>query len=156
MPKMSETELELSMSSSKSNKSHSESSNTHLHEAVQTVLHHVQGKRMGNVATNPPRSDELLEYPQNVPQIGGNSEILQWMESSIIQTSNPKDQGIPCQKEGGNQGRSPSSFYQQASSQPTSPGREEEQEESLEEAIFLKLENTKDPKRCHGQCFQHG
>ncbi|MBW0552447.1 hypothetical protein O181_092162 [Austropuccinia psidii MF-1] len=38
------------------------------------------------------------------------------MESSIIQTSNQKDQGAPCQKEGGNQGRSPSSFYQKAPS----------------------------------------
>ncbi|MBW0593973.1 hypothetical protein O181_133688 [Austropuccinia psidii MF-1] len=42
------------------------------------------------------------------------------MESTIIQASNQKDQGIPCQKEGGNQGRSPISFYQQAPSQPTS------------------------------------
>ncbi|MBW0505747.1 hypothetical protein O181_045462 [Austropuccinia psidii MF-1] len=69
---------------------------------------------MRNVATNTPRSDELLEHPQK----GGNSEILQWMESTIIQASNQKDQGVPCQKEGGNQGRSPSSFYQQAPSQP--------------------------------------
>ncbi|MBW0555472.1 hypothetical protein O181_095187 [Austropuccinia psidii MF-1] len=29
------------------------------------------------------------------------------MESTIIQTSNQKDQGIPFQKEGGNQGRIP-------------------------------------------------
>ncbi|MBW0590460.1 hypothetical protein O181_130175 [Austropuccinia psidii MF-1] len=43
------------------------------------------------------------------------------MESTIIQTSNQKNQGVPCQKEGGNQGRSPNSFYQQAPSQPTSP-----------------------------------
>ncbi|MBW0588726.1 hypothetical protein O181_128441 [Austropuccinia psidii MF-1] len=111
------------MSNSNSNKSHPESSNTHLNEAVQTVLHRVQGKRLGNVATNPPRSDEILEYPQ----IGGNSEIIQWMEYTIIQTSNQKDQGIPCQKEGGNQGRSPSSFYQQATSQTTSPRREEQE-----------------------------
>ncbi|MBW0512878.1 hypothetical protein O181_052593 [Austropuccinia psidii MF-1] len=45
----------------------------------------------------------LKEFPQR----GGNSEILQWMESTIIQTSNHKDQGVPCQKEEGNQGRSP-------------------------------------------------
>ncbi|MBW0476239.1 hypothetical protein O181_015954 [Austropuccinia psidii MF-1] len=51
------------------------------------------------------------------------------MESTIIQTSNQKDQGIPLQKEGGNQGRSPSSFYQQAPSQLTSPRREEQEKE---------------------------
>ncbi|MBW0561157.1 hypothetical protein O181_100872 [Austropuccinia psidii MF-1] len=36
-----------------------------------------------------------------------------------------KDKGVPLQKEGGKQGRSPSSFYQKASSQTTSPRREE-------------------------------
>ncbi|MBW0591695.1 hypothetical protein O181_131410 [Austropuccinia psidii MF-1] len=122
---ISEPELELSMSNSNRYKSHSESSNGHLHEPIQAVLHGVQGKGLGNVATNPPRSDELLENPQKIPQRGGNSEIIQWMESTILQTSNQKDQGIPRQKEGGNQGRSPSSFYQQAPSQPTSPRREE-------------------------------
>ncbi|MBW0567195.1 hypothetical protein O181_106910, partial [Austropuccinia psidii MF-1] len=78
------------------------------------------------------------------------------MESTIIQTSNQKDQGVPCQKEGGNQGRSPSSFYQQAPSQPTSPRREEEQEKELEKTIFPKLQDPQNPKRCHGQCIQHG
>ncbi|MBW0500202.1 hypothetical protein O181_039917 [Austropuccinia psidii MF-1] len=78
------------------------------------------------------------------------------MESTIIQTSNQKDQGIPCQKEGGNQGRSPSSFYQKAPSQPTSPRREEEQEKELEITILPKLQDSKNPKICHGQCLQHG
>ncbi|MBW0591721.1 hypothetical protein O181_131436, partial [Austropuccinia psidii MF-1] len=41
---------------------------------------------LGNVASNTPRSDELLAHPQKVPQRGENSEILQWMESTIIQT----------------------------------------------------------------------
>ncbi|MBW0556536.1 hypothetical protein O181_096251 [Austropuccinia psidii MF-1] len=67
-----------------------------------------------------------------------------------------KNKGIPCQKEGGNKGISTSSFYQKASSQPTSPIREEEQEKELEETIFLKLQNPKSPKRCHVQYFQHG
>ncbi|MBW0483272.1 hypothetical protein O181_022987 [Austropuccinia psidii MF-1] len=35
-------------------------------------------------------SDELLAQPEEVPQRGGNSEILQWMEFTIIQTSNKK------------------------------------------------------------------
>ncbi|MBW0581035.1 hypothetical protein O181_120750 [Austropuccinia psidii MF-1] len=88
---ISEPELELSMSSSNRYQSHSEGSDRHLNEPV-------QAEGLGNVATNTARSYELLPRPQNVPQ-RGHSEILQWMESTIIQTSN--------QKEGGNQGRSP-------------------------------------------------
>ncbi|MBW0509697.1 hypothetical protein O181_049412 [Austropuccinia psidii MF-1] len=72
------------------------------------------------------------------------------MESTIIKTSNQKDQGVPCQKEVGNQGRSPSSFYQQ------SPRREEEQKKELEKTIFPKLQDSKNPKRCHGKGLQHG
>ncbi|MBW0590863.1 hypothetical protein O181_130578 [Austropuccinia psidii MF-1] len=107
MPMISEPELELSMSNSKRDKSHSEGSDRYLHEPVQTVLHSVQRQGLGNVASNKLRSDELLAHPENVPQRGGNSEILQWMESTIIQSSNKKYQGVPCQKEEDNQGRSP-------------------------------------------------
>ncbi|MBW0589983.1 hypothetical protein O181_129698 [Austropuccinia psidii MF-1] len=128
MPISSEPKLEISMSNSKRDKSHSEGSNRHLYEPEKAVLHSVQGKRFGNVATNPTRSDELLAYPEKNPQRGGSSEILQWMESIIIQASNQEDKGLAQQEKGGKQERSPSSFYQQASSQPTSPRREEEQE----------------------------
>ncbi|MBW0589754.1 hypothetical protein O181_129469 [Austropuccinia psidii MF-1] len=107
MPMISEPELELSMSNSNRYKSHSDGSDRHLNEPVQAVLHGVQGQRLGNVASNTPRSDELLAYTEKVPQRGGNSEILQWMESTVIQASNQKDQGVLHQKEGGNQGRSP-------------------------------------------------
>ncbi|MBW0504349.1 hypothetical protein O181_044064 [Austropuccinia psidii MF-1] len=58
------------------------------------------------------------------------------MEFTIIQTSNKRDKGIPCQKEGGKQVRIPNSFYQQASSQPTSPKREEGQEKKLRKPYF--------------------
>ncbi|MBW0592976.1 hypothetical protein O181_132691 [Austropuccinia psidii MF-1] len=102
-----EPELELSMSDSNRYKLHSEGSNRHLREPVQTVLHSVQRQGLGNVALNTPRSNELLENTEKAPQRGGNSEIFQWRESTLIQTSNQKDQGVPCQKEGGNQGRSP-------------------------------------------------
>ncbi|MBW0576765.1 hypothetical protein O181_116480 [Austropuccinia psidii MF-1] len=78
------------------------------------------------------------------------------MESTIIQTSNQKDKQMTQQKEGGKQRRSPSSVYQQATSQPTSPKREEEKEKALEETILPKLQNSKNPKRCHVKCFQHG
>ncbi|MBW0503095.1 hypothetical protein O181_042810 [Austropuccinia psidii MF-1] len=77
------------------------------------------------------------------------------MESTIIQALNQEDKGIQFQRERGKQGRSPKSFYQKASSQPTSPRREEEQEKELEEAIFPKLQDTKNPKRCHGQCLKN-
>ncbi|MBW0593563.1 hypothetical protein O181_133278 [Austropuccinia psidii MF-1] len=111
---ISEPELELSMRKSNRDKSHSEVSNRHLYDPVQAVLHGVQGQRLGNVATNPPRSNELLEYPEKISQIGGNSEILQWLESTINQAPNQEDKGIPFKKERGKQGRSPSSFYQKA------------------------------------------
>ncbi|MBW0562185.1 hypothetical protein O181_101900 [Austropuccinia psidii MF-1] len=102
------------MSNSNREKSHSEGSNRHLYELVQAVLYGVQGERLGNVSTNPPRSDQLLVYPEKIPQRGGNSEILQLMESTIIQASDQEDKGIPFQKERGKKGRGPSSFYQQA------------------------------------------
>ncbi|MBW0530905.1 hypothetical protein O181_070620 [Austropuccinia psidii MF-1] len=57
MPMISEPEFELKMSNSNRDKSYSEGSNRNLHEPVQTVLHNVQGQGLGNVATNPPRSD---------------------------------------------------------------------------------------------------
>ncbi|MBW0592659.1 hypothetical protein O181_132374 [Austropuccinia psidii MF-1] len=88
MPMISEPELELSMSDSNRYKSHSEGSERHLHEPVQALLYSVKGQTLGNVATSTPRSDGLLEHPQKAPQRGGNSEIRQWMESTIIQTSN--------------------------------------------------------------------
>ncbi|MBW0578573.1 hypothetical protein O181_118288, partial [Austropuccinia psidii MF-1] len=78
-----------------------EGSNRHLHEPVQAVLHSVQGQRPGNAATNTPRSDERLAPPQKITQRGGNSEILQWIESTIIQTSSntmPKRRRQPRKK----------------------------------------------------------
>ncbi|MBW0549013.1 hypothetical protein O181_088728 [Austropuccinia psidii MF-1] len=107
MPLISEPELELSMHSSNSYQSNSEGSDRHLNEPVQAVLHSAQGQGLGNVATNTPRSDEILAHPQKVLQRGGKSGILQWMESTIIKASNQKYQGVPHQKEEGNQGRSP-------------------------------------------------
>ncbi|MBW0592085.1 hypothetical protein O181_131800 [Austropuccinia psidii MF-1] len=111
------------MSNSNRKQSHSEGSNRHLHQPIQAVLHGVQVQRLGNVGTNPSMSDELLRYSQR----GGKSEIPQWMEYTIIQTSNQKDKGLAKQKEGGKQERSPSSFHQQATSQKTCPRGEEEQ-----------------------------
>ncbi|MBW0560599.1 hypothetical protein O181_100314 [Austropuccinia psidii MF-1] len=78
------------------------------------------------------------------------------MESPFILPLNQKDQGVPLQKQGGEQGRSPSSFHQQASSQPTSPKGEEEQEKELDRTIFTKLRDSKNTKIFHGQWLQHG
>ncbi|MBW0476185.1 hypothetical protein O181_015900 [Austropuccinia psidii MF-1] len=137
---ISEPDLEISMSNSNRYKSHSECSNRHLYVPVKVVLHSVKGQVLGNVATNIPRSDELLEHPEKIPQRGENSEILQLTESTIIQDSNQRDKVVPFQKEGGKKGRSPSSFYQESLSQPASPRREEEKEKEMEETIFLKLQ----------------
>ncbi|MBW0494393.1 hypothetical protein O181_034108 [Austropuccinia psidii MF-1] len=62
MPIMSEPELELCMGHSNRYKSHFKGSKGHLHEPVQAVINSVQGQELGNVATNTPRSDELLEH----------------------------------------------------------------------------------------------
>ncbi|MBW0506859.1 hypothetical protein O181_046574 [Austropuccinia psidii MF-1] len=83
---ISEPEFKLNMSNFNRYKSHSEGSDRHIHEPVQAVIHGVQGQQLENVSTNPPRSDELLAYPKKSLQRGGNSDILQWMESTIIQT----------------------------------------------------------------------
>ncbi|MBW0546549.1 hypothetical protein O181_086264 [Austropuccinia psidii MF-1] len=95
---ISEPELELSMSKSNRYKSYSEGSDRHLHETIQGVLHSVKRRGLRNVATSTPRSDELLAHPQKVSQRGGNIAILQWMESTIIKTSNQKDQGYHAKK----------------------------------------------------------
>ncbi|MBW0487451.1 hypothetical protein O181_027166 [Austropuccinia psidii MF-1] len=156
MPIVSEPELGLCMSSSNGDKLHSEGSNRHSYQPAKAVSHGVQGQILGNISTNTPRSYELLEYPETIPQRGGNSEIIQWVEYTIIQASNKEDKEISFKKEGGKEGRSPSSFYQKAPSQPNSPRSKEEQEKELEEALFPKLQDPKNSKTCHGQCFQHG
>ncbi|MBW0464065.1 hypothetical protein O181_003780 [Austropuccinia psidii MF-1] len=99
MPIISDLGLELSRSHSNREKSHSEGSDRHLHVSVQTVLHILQGKRLKNAATNPPSSDELLAHPQKAHKGGGNSEIIQWMESTIIQTSYQENKVFAQQNE---------------------------------------------------------
>ncbi|MBW0589953.1 hypothetical protein O181_129668 [Austropuccinia psidii MF-1] len=73
MPIISKPKLELSMSTCNRYNWHSEGSDRHLNEPVQAALHHVQGQGLENVATNPPRSDELLAHFEKVLQRGGNS-----------------------------------------------------------------------------------
>ncbi|MBW0585664.1 hypothetical protein O181_125379 [Austropuccinia psidii MF-1] len=81
---ISEAELQLGMSHSNREELHSGGSDRHLHEPVENTLHSLQRKRLGNSAKKSPRSYELLAHPQKVSQEGGNSEILQCMESTII------------------------------------------------------------------------
>ncbi|MBW0464610.1 hypothetical protein O181_004325 [Austropuccinia psidii MF-1] len=137
------------MSHSNREKSHSKGSDRLKNEAVK-VLHSIQRKSLGNASTNPSRSNELLEHPQEITEGGGNRKILQFMESAIIKASNQKYKGLGQQKAGGKQERSPSSFYKKASSQPTSPRRGNEQEKK-------NLRNHTPPvTRCHGTNLQHG
>ncbi|MBW0590305.1 hypothetical protein O181_130020, partial [Austropuccinia psidii MF-1] len=86
-------------------------------------------------------------------------EIVRYSNGCHPLSSKPQIKSIKeyhAQKREETQGRSPSSFYQQAPSQPTSPRREEEQEKGLEKTIFPKLQDSKNPKRCNGKCLQHG
>ncbi|MBW0511604.1 hypothetical protein O181_051319 [Austropuccinia psidii MF-1] len=99
--RISDPELKLSMSNSNRNQSHSQGSDRHLHKPLQKVLHGVQRKRLGNTATNSPKSNELLEHPEKVAQIKKMKDLHK--------------------KKEGKKGRSPSSFYQQATSQTSSP-----------------------------------
>ncbi|MBW0462231.1 hypothetical protein O181_001946 [Austropuccinia psidii MF-1] len=66
IPIISEPDLELSMSESNSYRLNLEGSNRHINEPLQTVLHSVQGQGLGNVTTNPPRSDELFAYSEKL------------------------------------------------------------------------------------------
>ncbi|MBW0549654.1 hypothetical protein O181_089369 [Austropuccinia psidii MF-1] len=45
---------------------------------------------------------------------------------------------------------------EEAPRQPTSPRREEKQEKELEKTIFPRLQDSKNPKICHGKFLQHG
>ncbi|MBW0542890.1 hypothetical protein O181_082605 [Austropuccinia psidii MF-1] len=137
------------MSSSKIDKSYSEGSDRHLHEPVKTVLHSVPEQRLVNVTTASPRIDELLEHPQKALQRGGNSEILQPMESTIIQTLNQEHKGLAQQEEGDNGVRIPSSFCRASHKQAnlTKRGRRRK----------INGGNQIPPViGCHGQCLQHG
>ncbi|MBW0572826.1 hypothetical protein O181_112541 [Austropuccinia psidii MF-1] len=110
MPMISKPEMELSMgNSNRENNIQRAQIDIYMSQYKQHYRLYKE-KRLGNFATNSPRSDEVLGYPERIPQIVGNSEILQRMESTIIQASNKEDRGIPCQKKGGKKGRSPSSF----------------------------------------------
>ncbi|MBW0474621.1 hypothetical protein O181_014336 [Austropuccinia psidii MF-1] len=111
------------MSHSNREKSYSEGSDRHLHEPVQAVLHTLQRQIFGNSATNTPRSDELLEHPQNVPERGGHSEITQLMEYNIIKTSNKKMKEFHKKKEVSKEEVPLSSTSKLQASQPPQEGK---------------------------------
>ncbi|MBW0549098.1 hypothetical protein O181_088813 [Austropuccinia psidii MF-1] len=75
------------------------------------------------------------------------------MESTIIQTSNKKVKEYHTKKKEASKEEAP---VASTSKPQTSPKREEEQEQELEETIFPKLQDSKSPKRCHRKCLQHG
>ncbi|MBW0538785.1 hypothetical protein O181_078500 [Austropuccinia psidii MF-1] len=103
-----------------------------------------KGKRKGNIPSGTEATQGSVLSQRQVPEI-----------PMISEPELELNKGVPCQKEGGIQGRSPSSFYQKAPSQPTFP-RREEQEKELEKTIFPKLQDSKNPKGCHGKCLQYG
>ncbi|MBW0499875.1 hypothetical protein O181_039590 [Austropuccinia psidii MF-1] len=84
---ISEPERKLSMSDSNRHNSHSEGSNRHLTEPEQAVLHSLQGQGLGNVSTNTPRSDELLEH---LPKILKEEEILRYSNGWNPLSSKPQ------------------------------------------------------------------
>ncbi|MBW0558287.1 hypothetical protein O181_098002 [Austropuccinia psidii MF-1] len=90
MPMISEPELELSMSNSNRYKSHSEGSDRHLPEPVQAVLHSVQRQGLGNVASNTPRSDELLAHPQKIKEYHSKKKEESKEEAPVASTSKPQ------------------------------------------------------------------
>ncbi|MBW0465034.1 hypothetical protein O181_004749 [Austropuccinia psidii MF-1] len=67
-------------------------------------------------------------------------EIVEYSNGWSPLSPKPKIQkrGVAQQKERGKSGRSPSSFYQQATRQPNSPGGKDEQEKELLETMFPK------------------
>ncbi|MBW0594031.1 hypothetical protein O181_133746 [Austropuccinia psidii MF-1] len=91
------------MSNSDKENSHSEDPNRRLYEPV-TAATQCTWTKIGKCCHKSTKGDELLEYPETILQRGENSEILQWMEFTIIQASNQEDKGIPCQKDGGKKG----------------------------------------------------
>ncbi|MBW0521460.1 hypothetical protein O181_061175 [Austropuccinia psidii MF-1] len=105
MPIVSEPELELSMPNKKRYKSHSEGSDRHSNDPLKEVLHSLQ-----DIGKSFHKSAKEFGTPGTswkVPQRGGNSEILQWMESTIIQASNKEDKGLEQKKRGASKGEAP-------------------------------------------------
>ncbi|MBW0521703.1 hypothetical protein O181_061418 [Austropuccinia psidii MF-1] len=112
------------MSNFNRDKSHYKGSNRHRYDPVRALLHGVQGHKLGNVATNTPRSDELLAYSQKASQRGGNSEPLQGMESTIIQTSNQKIKAWHNQRREASKEKAPlASTSKPQASQPSQEGK---------------------------------
>ncbi|MBW0498758.1 hypothetical protein O181_038473 [Austropuccinia psidii MF-1] len=74
--------------------------------------------------SNSNRSDEILAHPEKVPQRGGNSEIIQWMEYTIIQTSNQKIKDYHAKKSDESKEEAPvASTRKSQASQPPQEGK---------------------------------
>ncbi|MBW0493116.1 hypothetical protein O181_032831 [Austropuccinia psidii MF-1] len=133
------------MSNPNRDKSHSECSNRHSYQPVQTVLHSVQGHRLGNVAINPPRSDELLAYPENSLR---EEVIVRYSNGWIPLSSKPqikKIQEYHSQKKEASKEEAPVS----STSKPQStqlPHEGKKKKKRNEENIFPKLQDPKNPK----------
>ncbi|MBW0558557.1 hypothetical protein O181_098272 [Austropuccinia psidii MF-1] len=91
---------------------------------------------------------------KKVPQSGGNSDILQWMESTIIQTSNTKKEYHAKNREASKEEAPvvlPSSLK---SSNLPKKGRRTRKR--IEGNNIPQVAGFGKSKKCHGQCLQHG
>ncbi|MBW0518215.1 hypothetical protein O181_057930 [Austropuccinia psidii MF-1] len=109
-----------------------------------------------NTTSNQIKLDSEVELMPKKGKERERSPVEQKPHKEGTYPKDQKDKGMSCQKEGGKKSRSPSSFYQKAKSQQNSPRGEEEHEKELEETIFPKLQDFKNPKRYHGKYLQHG
>ncbi|MBW0463100.1 hypothetical protein O181_002815 [Austropuccinia psidii MF-1] len=100
----------------------------------------------------------VMNYWHILKKFLKEDEIVKSSNGWNLLSSRPqiKNKGLAQQKEGGKKGRSPSSFYQKATSWPTSARREEEKDQEWEETILHKLQDSKNPRICHEKCLEHG
>ncbi|MBW0502392.1 hypothetical protein O181_042107 [Austropuccinia psidii MF-1] len=137
-------------------KSHSESPNIHSYEPVKEVLQSVKGQGLGNVATNPPRSDELLADPEKFLK---EEEILRYSNGWNTLSSNPQ---IKKTKEYHSKMREKSkeeapvaSISKPQANQPPQEGKKKKKK-NWRKSYSPSYRIPKVQKRCHGQCLQHG
>ncbi|MBW0501710.1 hypothetical protein O181_041425 [Austropuccinia psidii MF-1] len=143
------------MINSNRDKSHSEGSNRHLYEPVESVLHSVQGKRLGNVATNPPTSDELLAYPEKLLK---EEEIVRYSNGWNPLSSKPQIKNI---KEYDSKKKEASTEEAPVASTSRPQANQLPQEGKNKKKYWRKPYSPsyripKIQKRFHEQCLQHG
>ncbi|MBW0537086.1 hypothetical protein O181_076801 [Austropuccinia psidii MF-1] len=156
MPMISEPELELSMSNSNRYKSHSEGSDRHLHEPAQAVLHSTQRQGLGNV---PQIHQGMMNSWHILQKFLTEEERVVYSNGWNTWSSKPQIKKIKeyhsKKKEASKEEAPVASTSKPQANQPPQEGKKNKKKK-LEETIFPKLQDSKNQKRCHGQCLQHG